>query len=48
MSAADPAAAVDDQVSAFLGHANVAITASIYLHAVSMGDIEVLGDALSA
>lgn len=36
------------QVSAFLGHANVAITASIYLHAVSMGDIEVLGDALSA
>ena len=36
------------QVSAFLGHADVAITASIYLHAVSTGDIEVLGRALSA
>ena len=36
------------QVSAFLGHADVAITAKVYLHAVSMGDIEVLGKALSA
>lgn len=36
------------QVSAFLGHADVAITARIYLHAVSMGDVSVLGNALSA
>jgi integrase len=36
------------QVSAFLGHADVSITARIYVHAISMGDIEVLGAALSA
>jgi integrase len=36
------------QVSAFLGHANVGITASVYAHAITQGDIEVLGDALSA
>jgi integrase len=35
-------------VSAFLGHADVSITARIYLHAVSMGDISVLGNALWA
>lgn len=36
------------QVSALLGHADVSITARIYLHATEMGDIEVLGNALSA
>jgi integrase len=36
------------QVSTFLGHANVAIIAAVYMHTREMGDIEDLAEALGA